>query len=594
MPRNGSGVYSPPGANYPAISGTLITAANRNAVDADIATALTGSIAVNGESVVTANIPFAGNKLTGIGVATARTDAASIATIQDGTGVYVGTVGGTADVITLTPSPAIASYVAGQLFSFVASGANTTNVTVNVSGLGAKAITKNGTSALIAADIPSGFLVTIRYDGTRFQLVGAKDSAFNGGTLTGDITMSGSSIIEAEGAAVASASSTGIWATDGNARHITGNTTINDFGTAPQAGARMRLIFDGTPLLTHSANLNLNNDSSNIQIEAGDYADVLADTTTQHDVIVTRKSGHPIKAPTGTYLGTVYYTCVSQALTSISNASPAVFTSSTSRLTPQNFAPIQLTTSGTLPTGLSLATTYYVFNASGSTFNVATSMANAIAGTAVNTSGAGSGTHTAASAPYVKATGVFGVPSFIEVDFIGGGAGSGGCTTTGGAASGGGGMGGRAKRRFNASQLGASETIVIGDGGAGGANTGGTGTNGSNTTFGALITCNGGTASIGATANATRAGGAGGTATGGDINITGMGGGPVISTQGSAGAGGFNELGNNGVLPASQVTYLPPDSPKNTGLGANGAQGSGTAQVGGQGASGIGIIREYS
>jgi len=45
MARNGSGVYSLPAANYPAVSGTLITAANRNAVDADIATALTGSLA---------------------------------------------------------------------------------------------------------------------------------------------------------------------------------------------------------------------------------------------------------------------------------------------------------------------------------------------------------------------------------------------------------------------------------------------------------------------------------------------------------------------------------------------------------------------
>jgi hypothetical protein len=185
MPRNGSGVYSPPAANYPAVSGTLITAANRNAVDADVATALTGSLAVNGESVVTANIPFSGNKLTGIGAATARTDAASIATIQDGTGVYSGTVGGTADVITITPSPAITAYGAGQLFSFIASGANTTNVTINVNGLGAKAVTKNGTTALVAGDIPSGFLVTIRYDGTRFQLIGAKGASTG---ANGDIT----------------------------------------------------------------------------------------------------------------------------------------------------------------------------------------------------------------------------------------------------------------------------------------------------------------------------------------------------------------------------------------------------------------------
>jgi hypothetical protein len=171
MPRNGSGVYSPPAANYPAVSGTTITAANRNGVDADIATALTNSIAVNGESVVTSNIPMSGNKLTGLGIATARTDAASLANIQDGTGVYSGTVGGTADVITITPSPAITAYTAGQLFSFIASGANTTNVTINVNGLGAKAIAKNGTTALAAGDIPSGALVGVRYDGTRFQLV---------------------------------------------------------------------------------------------------------------------------------------------------------------------------------------------------------------------------------------------------------------------------------------------------------------------------------------------------------------------------------------------------------------------------------------
>jgi hypothetical protein len=101
-------------------------------------------------------------------------------------------------------------------------------------------------------------------------------------------------IIYKEGAAVVAASTTNIWATDGNIRHITGNTTITSFGTAPQAGARMTLIFDGTPLLTHGADLNLNAGTSNIQLEAGDYAEVYADTTTQFDVVVTRKSGKAI------------------------------------------------------------------------------------------------------------------------------------------------------------------------------------------------------------------------------------------------------------------------------------------------------------
>ena len=35
-PFNGSGTFTPPGANYPAVAATLITAANRNGVDADL------------------------------------------------------------------------------------------------------------------------------------------------------------------------------------------------------------------------------------------------------------------------------------------------------------------------------------------------------------------------------------------------------------------------------------------------------------------------------------------------------------------------------------------------------------------------------
>jgi len=120
-------------------------------------------------------------------------------------------------------------------------------------------------------------------------------TVFNGASShTADITMTGASIIEAEGAAVIAASSTNIWATDGNTVHVTGNTGIADFATAPQAGAWMKVIFDGTPTLTQSANLNLNAGGSNITIEAGDMALVYADTTTQMDVFVTRKSGNSV------------------------------------------------------------------------------------------------------------------------------------------------------------------------------------------------------------------------------------------------------------------------------------------------------------
>ena len=114
MARNGSGVYNLP-AGQPVVTGTTISSTTFNTLTSDLATALTNSVAVNGESVITANIPMAGYKITGIGAAIARTDAASLANAQDGTGVYVSTVGGTADVITLTPSPAITSYTAGPV-----------------------------------------------------------------------------------------------------------------------------------------------------------------------------------------------------------------------------------------------------------------------------------------------------------------------------------------------------------------------------------------------------------------------------------------------------------------------------------------------
>lgn len=104
--------------------------------------------------------------------------------------------------------------------------------------------------------------------------------------MTGDITMTAASIIEAEGAAVASVATCNIWATDGNTRHITGSTgPITSFGTAPQAGAWMKVIFDSTPTLTHSANLNIVNGGVDITVVAGSVAYVYADTTTQLDVL---------------------------------------------------------------------------------------------------------------------------------------------------------------------------------------------------------------------------------------------------------------------------------------------------------------------
>lgn len=79
-------------------------------------------------------------------------------------------------------------------------------------------------------------------------------------------------------------------------------------------------------------------------------------------------------------------------------ATPAVFTlTSHGMLTGSK---VFLTTTGALPTGLTADTNYFVISTGANTFNLATTFANAIAGTAIATSGAQSGTHTLVHAPY--------------------------------------------------------------------------------------------------------------------------------------------------------------------------------------------------
>jgi hypothetical protein len=96
--------------------------------------------------------------------ASAATDAA--ATLYR----WGGTAGGTADVLTLTPSPALGAYGDGVRYVFLASATNTGAVTINISGLGAKDIKQlDGTSALTAGQITNGAMVSISYDGTRFR-----------------------------------------------------------------------------------------------------------------------------------------------------------------------------------------------------------------------------------------------------------------------------------------------------------------------------------------------------------------------------------------------------------------------------------------
>lgn len=85
--------------------------------------------------------------------------------------------------------------------------------------------------------------------------------------------------------------------------------------------------------------------------------------------------------------------CEIQSVVTISNASPAVVTWAGHPL--QNGDVVSFTTTGTLPTGLTANTSYYVVGSASGSFSVAA----VPGGAAIDTSSAGSGVHTAHAMP---------------------------------------------------------------------------------------------------------------------------------------------------------------------------------------------------
>lgn len=83
------------------------------------------------------------------------------------------TTTGSANAYLLTTGLSLAAYVSGQSFIIKPNHANTGAATINVDGLGAKDLRKNGTTALASGDLATDQYYRIAYNGTQFQIVGA-------------------------------------------------------------------------------------------------------------------------------------------------------------------------------------------------------------------------------------------------------------------------------------------------------------------------------------------------------------------------------------------------------------------------------------
>ena len=336
MARNGTGTYALPESAF--VFDTVVDEAAVNSNFSDIASEITNSVAKDGQSTMTGALKMGAQKITGMAVGTAQGDGVTLRQVQAEAMIWCGTAGGTADAITLTPSPAIAAYAAGQRFVWIAGASpNTGAMTVAVSGLTTKAAQNDG-SALAAGDHAAGKMYIGVYDGTQFQIsrfrinsetvgdvVGPgsatdnslarfdgttgkllKDGAVIGTdvlanlsedatpTLGGNLIPGGFYIGRTKGTDIASATPT--VPTDGDYFDVTGTTGFAAMTVA--ANRHFFLQFDGALTMTHHAtNLDLPGEAD-ITTAAGDVAEFFSTgANTVQCVNYTRADGMAVGAP---------------------------------------------------------------------------------------------------------------------------------------------------------------------------------------------------------------------------------------------------------------------------------------------------------
>lgn len=167
------------------------------------------------------------------------------------TGHYGGSAGGTANVLTLTPAPALGSYAAGIIYNLLLTATNTASApTINVSGLGAKTVKYNNGSGKVSLPIgglQNGTIATIIYDGTDFVLLNARP--YNPAT------------------AIASAATINLDSALGDYVSLTGTTTVT--AITLKQGQECTCVAAAAFILTNGASLILPS-GANITTAAGD------------------------------------------------------------------------------------------------------------------------------------------------------------------------------------------------------------------------------------------------------------------------------------------------------------------------------------
>jgi len=181
MPRNGSGIYTLPALN-PVIPFTTITTNWANNTMDDIAAALTGSIASNGTTAITANLQMNGFRHTGVGPATVYNQYARADQVQENGFSTLTSVTSISDAnltqyrgnLVFGQPNGGRPFIAGQMISFTPNVTNSGAVatTLRINGTDVKIIKSATGDALVAGSITGGNPIVLVFDGSDWRLVG--------------------------------------------------------------------------------------------------------------------------------------------------------------------------------------------------------------------------------------------------------------------------------------------------------------------------------------------------------------------------------------------------------------------------------------
>lgn len=297
MPFNGSGVFQRVYNWTNDANNNIKIRADRMDTETDgIATGLSTCLTKDGQTTITANLPMAGFKHTGVGNSNARNQYAATGQIQDQSFVWCSTSGGTANAQTLSPAPVITAYTAGQKFSFLPVATNTSGtVTIANSGLATRNVKKGmgGAKVILAVgDLIIAVPAEVIDDGTDYILLNPQTYS--------------------HGADIASATTTVLDTATGDLVDVTGTTTITAITLSE--GRECTVRFTGILTLTHGASLVLPGGVS-ITTAAGDYAVFRGyASSVVRCVNYIRASGLPIVNPTVTT--PVYFSAIAGFLPS--------------------------------------------------------------------------------------------------------------------------------------------------------------------------------------------------------------------------------------------------------------------------------------